>query len=429
MNYKCIKYILRCLLFLLVFAGGSFDAGAQTKAQLEKQKANLEAEIRNLNKQLNNTKKNTKLTQQQLNALDKKIKERTKLINNINSQMGLLDKEIAHTQDSINVMRTRIDSLKNEYAKTIRVLYREYHNIDKAVLLFDTPEYNRSYLRLKYFNEYSRYRKQQAHYISEREREFNSVSLQLQRQKEEKSNLLQQEQKNKQQLTAEQRQKQQSVKDSKQKEKNLSAQLSKKEKQKRDLDNQIKKLIAEEVRKSAAASASTGKTTSTSTASSTASSTSKTTTTTTTASNPSAPSAQETALSSNFANNKGKFSWPVYYKSVLREYGRYTHSSGGENMNNGIDLATAPGASVYCIFNGTVTRVFTCPNGNKGVIVRHGEYMTVYANLATVSVKQGSSVTTKQVIGTVATVDGQGEFSFQLWKGTTPQNPRNWLRG
>lgn len=414
---KSAIYIVRSFCFLLFFLAASFTVSAQSKEQLEKQKSNIEAEIRNLNKQLSSAKKNTKLTQQQLNALNKKINERTKLIKNINAQMGMLDKEIAHTQDSINVMRTRIDSLKNEYAKTIRILYREYNNIDKTVLLFDTPDYNKSYLRLKYFKEYSRYRKQQAHYISEREQEFNTVSLQLQRQKDEKNSLLAQEQKNKQQLTAEQRQKQQSVNASKQKEKNLTAQLSKKEKQKRELDSQIRKIIAEEVRKASVASASSSKT-----------STSKTTTSTS-SNNPSAPSSQETALSTNFANNKGRFSWPVYYKKVLREYGRYTHSSGGENMNNGIDLATAPGASVYCIFNGTVSRVFTCPNGNKGIIVRHGEFMTVYANLATVNVKQGSSVSTKQVIGTVATVDGQGEFSFQIWKGTTAQNPRSWLRG
>ena len=135
------------------------------------------------------------------------------------------------------------------------------------------------------------------------------------------------------------------------------------------------------------------------------------------------------ALSNDFASNKGKLPWPVYYTKVVREYGRYTHASGGQNMNNGIDLQCKSGASVQAVFNGTVSRVFTCPNGTRGIIVRHGDYMSVYANMGSVTVKEGSKVSTKQNLGTVYTnEEGTSEFSFQLWKGTASQNPRTWLR-
>ena len=98
-------------------------------------------------------------------------------------------------------------------------------------------------------------------------------------------------------------------------------------------------------------------------------------------------------------------------------------------MNNGIDLVCKGGASVQSVFGGTVSRVFTCPNGTKGIIVRHGEYMTVYTNMATVTVAEGTKVDTKQNLGTVYTnSEGVAEFSFQLWKGTSSQNPRSWLR-
>ena len=140
-------------------------------------------------------------------------------------------------------------------------------------------------------------------------------------------------------------------------------------------------------------------------------------------------SAAETALSNDFASNKGRFSWPVYYTKVSREYGRYSHESGGQNMNYGIDLVCKSGTTVQCIFNGTVSRVFTCPNGTKGIIVRHGDYMTVYANLGSVAVSEGAKVSTKQNLGTVYTnSDGTADFSFQIWKGTASQNPRSWLR-
>ena len=98
-------------------------------------------------------------------------------------------------------------------------------------------------------------------------------------------------------------------------------------------------------------------------------------------------------------------------------------------MNNGIHLLTVQSTNVYAVFKGTVTRVFTCPNGTTGIIIRHGEYMTVYCNLASSSVKAGQNVSTRAVIGRVANdSNGHGEFSFQLWKGRESQNPRSWLR-
>ena len=107
-----------------------------------------------------------------------------------------------------------------------------------------------------------------------------------------------------------------------------------------------------------------------------------------------------------------------------------TNASGGVNMNNGIDLSCAAGATVSSIAAGKVSRVFTTPNGAKGIIIRHGDYMSVYANLQTVSVKEGEKVSSRQPLGTVWKGDGSGlaEFSFQIWNGTTSLNPRSWLR-
>lgn len=400
------RSLLRLLLALLICLA-PVAASAQSKASLEKEKAKIEQEIKKLNAELDKAKKNTKLSTSQLNALNKKIKERTRLISNINSQMAILDQQINVTQDSITKMHSQIDSMKAEYAKAVRIQYRNRDNLSVPVLLLETPSYNKSFLRYKYFSAYSRYRRMQADQIRQHQLSLQQVTDDLQRQKSEKNLLLQQEQQNKKKLDQEKSLKQKSVNASKQQEKNLSAQLSKKEKQKKQLQSQIQKLISEEAAKAKKPKGGTAVSGST----------------------PSKPSTEEAALSSNFAENKGRLGWPVYYKKVLREYGRYRHESGGENMNNGIDLLTAPGATVYCVFTGTVSRIFTCPNGTKGIIVRHGEYMTVYANLGSVSVREGAKVSTKQSIGTVYTADdGSAEFSFQLWFGTQSQNPRSWLR-
>ncbi|MBQ8704364.1 MAG: peptidoglycan DD-metalloendopeptidase family protein [Bacteroidales bacterium] len=406
-----ISYI-RALVCVSIFFNFQFSifnsAQAQSKQQLEKDRAQVEQEIKKLNADLGKAKKNSKNSQRQLQLLEEKIKQRTRLINNINGQLNMLDIQMSQTQDSITLMRSQVDSMKREYAHVVRVLYGERDALDKLVLLLDTKSYNTAYLRTKYFRDYSRYRRRQAAFIRQKEEELNEVGVQLARQQQETTSLLAQERRQKDQLSQERKEHQQSLDKSKQKEKLLQQQIDKKEKQKRQLQQQIQKIINEEIAKAqkekkAAAGAGAGKSSSASTA--------------------------DVALSNDFASNKGRLPWPVFYTKVLREYGKYTHASGGQNMNSGIDLQCKSGTSVQAVFGGTVSRVFTCPNGTKGIIVRHGDYMTVYANMGTVAVKEGAKVGTKQNLGTVYTNDeGVGEFSFQLWKGTTSQNPRSWLR-
>jgi septal ring factor EnvC (AmiA/AmiB activator) len=388
-------------------------ASAQSKKQLEKDKARVEQEIKKLNGDLAKAKKNSKAGQQQLNLLERKIAERTKLINNLNGQLNLLGIRMAETEDSIALIRGQVDSLKLEYGKVVRALYRERGNLDKLVLVLDTKSYNYAYLRTKYFRDYSRYRRRQAMYIRQKEQQLSDVGEELRRQQREQTSLVEQHRKQKAELANEQKTRQKELKNSKQQERNLQNQIAKKEKQKRELQQQIQRIVNEEIAKARASKQQQ----------STGSNGSKV------SGNTPAPSAAEVALSNDFASNKGRLPWPVSYTKVAREYGKYTHSSGGQNMNNGIDLVCASGAAVKSVFGGTVTRVFTCPNGTKGIIVRHGDYLTVYANMGSVSVSEGRKVTTGQNLGTVYTnSDGVAEFSFQLWKGTSSQNPRLWLR-
>ncbi len=404
----------------------------RSKKQLEKEKTQLEAEIKRLNADLAKAKKNTKLTSSQLAALNKKIKERNRLIDNINGQLSHIDGQISLMNDSITHVQSRRQSLQENYAAAVRALYREYNNVDKWVLLFDTPSYNKALLRTKYFKKYNAYRLDQSAKIRDCEQQLRSANDELQRQRSEQSSLLTQEKRQRDQLTKEQRQKEASVKQSKANEKQLTSQLSKKEAQKRKLQQQIQRLIDEEVRKAAAAKAAAAKSSSKGGSAKPAVGKSGSTAA---PSKPSEPTvtdktlAEEAALSNDFASNKGKLAWPVAYTSISRNYGIYTHESGGQNMNNGIDLVTVQGTNVYAVFKGKVTRTFTCPNGTYGVIIRHGDYMTVYSNLASRSVKEGQSVSTRATIGTVADDGaGHGEFSFQLWKGRESQNPRSWLR-
>ncbi len=409
--YRSCLRILPMVVALLLCAT---PAQGQTKKQLERDKAKIEKEIARLNSELTKARKNSKNSTKQITLIKNRIQERTRLIDNINGQMNILNRQIVRTEDSLRVVRGQIDSMKSEYAKVVKALYGLRQNMNASGLLFDNEQYNYSYLKMKYFAEYSRYRRHQETTIRRREQLFNDMSLDLQRQRKEKTSLLAQERKQRDALSREQQQQQKKLNKSQQDEKSLQQQISKKEKQKQQLQQQIQQLINAEVAKSGGTGKSGGGTSGSSKGSGTASGGGKT---------------YSDAASSDFVQNKGRLVWPVYYKSVAREYGIYTHSSGGQNRNYGIDLNCAPGATVSAVYNGTVASVFTTPAGTKGVIVRHGAYMTVYAGLGTVSVGQGSKVTTKQTIGTVAKGDeGTSEFSFQVWCGKDALNPRHWLR-
>ena len=404
---------LLCIFLMLIIVAS--PAQSQTKKQLENEKTRIEREIARLSNELSKVKKTTKASANQINLIKKRINERNNLIKNINKQMGMLDRQISKTEDSLRVVRGQIDSMKIEYAKVVRTLYGLRQNVNSTSLVLDNETYNYSYLKLKYFNEYSRFRKHQATAIHRREVQFQDMSLDLQRQRREKSSLLSQEQKQKDALSREQNQQQQKLQKSQQDEKNLKQQIAKKEKQKQQLQNQIQQLINAEVAKSSGSASSAPSP--------------KKNNNRTNSSNKSSGAVYSDAASADFVQNKGRLSWPVYYRSVSREYGLYTHSSGGQNRNYGIDLNCAAGATVNAVFNGTVARIFTAPNGSKGVIIRHGSYMTVYAGLGTVSVSQGTKVSTRQAIGTVySSGEETSEFSFQVWCGKDALNPRHWLK-
>ena len=438
------RYRLICPLIVLLFALlVPAPSRSQSKKQLENEKTKLEREIKQLNQQLAGAKKNTKLNTAQLKALNKKIDERTRLIANIGSQLQIIDEQIVQTRDSISQMRAHIDSLKSEYAAVVNAMYRARLNLNSFGLTLDNSTYNHAYLKLRGYNDYSVYRRRQAAEIMSCQAALQNAADQLGQQRAEQNTLLLKENHNKALLAKEQEQKQKSLNASKKQEQTLSKQINQKEQQRQQLQKQIQKIVNEEIakarreeakrreaekreaeRKAKAAAASTTAKPATGTTTGGGSSSTKP------AATPAEPRAAESPESAEFSAIRGRMPWPVAYKSVVREYGKYTHASGGVNMNNGIDLSCAAGATVSSIAAGKVSRVFTTPNGAKGIIIRHGDYMSVYANLQTVSVKEGEKVSSRQPLGTVWKGDGSGlaEFSFQIWNGTTSLNPRSWLR-
>lgn len=132
---------------------------------------------------------------------------------------------------------------------------------------------------------------------------------------------------------------------------------------------------------------------------------------------------------SNFAGNKGKMSFPVSSGQVTERFGRQPHPvfKGIVVENNGIKVVVPNGTKARCVFPGVVSKILVS-GGSKTVLVKHGEYFTIYGNLDTVNVSQNQQVSAGTTVGSVGTdFDGNYALDFQIWNGSSPVDPLGWV--
>ena len=397
--------------FIILFSFPLLLTAQDKKHHLQEEKKQIEAEIAYTNKLLAETNKNRQSSMEGLALLQQRIRQRERLINNIKSEITLLGNEIKATGDSIFSLHVELKKLKEEYAKMIYFANRNRNAYDRLVFIFSAEDFNQAYRRIKYFQQYGSYRRMQAELIVKTHDMLALKELELERQKAEKQNLLSNEQAEKTLLEGEKQQVNGTLQSLGKQEKELKATLRSKQKAVAELDNAIQKIIAEEIRlaeERARAAAGTSKT-----------------------SSGFALTPEELQLSEDFAGNKGKLPWPTERGIVSGTFGEHQHPvlPRVKINNNGIDILTSEGEHARAVFNGEVTRVISVPNFNNVVIIRHGEYLTVYSNLDEVLVSKGQKVETKQQIGRIYTNRNQNktEMHFEIWKAKDLQNPAFWL--
>lgn len=426
---KAKKYIIILILSMIAFP---FNLYSQDRNKLEKEKIKLEKEIASMNKILNETKKTKKMSTSELRVLEKKIAQRKKLIKNINSQMGMLNNEIKSTQQSIGELCKEITILRESYAQMLRYAQKNKTNTDKLLFIFSSKDYKEAYQRYIFFRQFGDLQKEKLAQIQSKTNELSKRTNELELKRTNQEKLLQQELKNSKELNKEKTEKQKTVNQLQKKEKQLAKNLKDKQKQVKKLQQQIDNAIAAEVKKQKelAAKKKQQMATNTTTNKKEAEANKAAIETAKKKNYTIATTPEEVALSSSFEANKGKLPWPTSQGVIVSQYGVHKHPEvkGAVIENKGIDIRTTKGSTVRSIFKGEVSRVAKGPTGLLVVIIRHGEYMSVYANLKSVSVKNGQKVDTKQSIGIVSTnEDGVSEYKFQIFKGTHHLNPSIWL--
>ena len=405
--------ILTALLLLLALLPATVGYGQRSKASLEKQIKSLQAEIANANKLLKETSKNKEVTLNQVSLTDKKIKNRQKLINACNEQIKMLEREISRGEANIESLNGTLRKLREEYAKMVVFAYKNKSHYDKLEFLFAAEDFNQAMQRMRYIQQFTEARQTKMDQIVNTQKKVSAEVESLRKNKEEQAALLAEEQRQQELLIKEKSELNAQVKQLKKKEGNIQQSIKDKQAQAKKFQKEIDKIIAEEIRKANERAAK------------------ETKSTRTTQPDKMALTPSEKALSTSFSANKGKLPWPVERGVVSSSYGK--HASAVSNKvtvtNNGIDIATPTNAKARSVFEGVVVSVVKPSASNIGVIIRHGDYFTVYSQLDEVYVGRGDKVKTKQEIGKVHTDRSQGstELHFELRQGTACLNPAQWL--
>lgn len=382
--------------------------------ELEKQRKEALAEVERINGLIDQTQATTKDYLRRLNLLSEQILSRKKVISLLGQEVEAINMEMREMSRQIRRLEGELEEKQQNYGKSVRSMYRRQASQDKLLFILSAENFAQSLRRLRYLREYAAWQKRQASEIVEKQTEITQKRNALTQTRQEKQQLLAQQERERKQLQSEETNQQKEVKMLNKKKSQLQAQLRAKQKQAQQLDRLIQEQIAREIaeanKKKAAdkqrqADVKGGY----------------------------AMTKVEKALSDNFAANRGRLPYPVAGSyTIISRFGEQQHEQLKyvRTNNNGIDIQTAPGTDARAVFKGVVTRIFTVPGFNHSIIVRHGNYLTVYSNLSQVYVKTGDHVDTRQALGRIFSDPEESNATilhFQLWKEKTKLNPVPWL--
>ncbi|MFP4024790.1 MAG: murein hydrolase activator EnvC family protein [Thiohalospira sp.] len=387
------KYFL-----IFIFLLGSFISVSQTRTELEEKKKKTEEEIKLANELLDQTQKSRSAGLNKLLIIKKRISLREQLINDISNEIDHLDLSIEEKNQLINNLESELTKLKDEYAKMIYFAYKNRNNYDRLMFILASDDFNQAYRRIKYFQQYTKYRKKQANMIFATQKTLEYEIESLKNKKREKIELLARKEKEKTQLTDEKTRESQEIARLKSKENQLHKELRVKEQVRQELEKAIAEIIAREAAKRKLT----------------------------------ALTASEEAISKGFKESMGKLEWPIANGIIIRPFGEHDHPAlkGIKMKNEGIDISTRKDSKVISIYEGEVKKVFAVPGANMAVIIRHGHFLTLYSNLVNIRVKQGDVVPRGYHIGDVYYNENDDESSvlhLRIYEETKVLNPENWL--
>lgn len=391
---------------------GSLVAAQSDKQKiLEEKRQALIEEIKQINTLLFNTKREGKSVLTQVEDLNSRIYARQNLIRITNQQANLLTRKINDNLSKISQLRDELSELKEDYAKMITKSYKSKSQQNRIMFLLSSENFLQAYKRLQYINQYTKHRKKQGESIKKKTILLQTLNVDLIEQKKIKRVLIEENKIAKANLTKEKKDQEILIASLKRNEGRFTNQIQTKQREANKIDKQIETLIKEAI---AASNKAKGKENSAKESSITF-----------------ALTAESKLLSTSFTNNKGKLPWPVKNGVVVKQYGKQQHPQlpNVTTFNSGVEIATESNAKARAVFNGVVLEIQQLKGANKAIYIQHGNYISIYNNMAKILVKKGDKVTIKQDLGTVFTNPSTGKtiLKFLIYKNTIRMNPEDWV--
>lgn len=395
---KLKRYIL---IMAFIIASTCF-ASAQNIKALQDEIRRAEQEIKINNELLNKTRKDQKLSESQLKLIRARIRNRQNIVSSLEKQITLINEDITTKNHTVSSLSDQLAQLKKEYADMLYTSYKNYKLNNFLVFLFASKDFNDATKRVAFMRRYNNMREKKAGTIDSLSKRLSIQITELDSKRTELDKTKVSRFEELSTLGKDETQYKGAVNQLKQKEGKLAREVRLKREQIEKAQSQIQRIIAEEARKSKSAKKTT------------------------------AEVQYDTELSGRFDQNMGKLPYPIRNGVIIDRFGIHPHpTQRGLTVNNrGINIAGAAGAEVRCVFEGVVTRIIFLPGLNNSVMVRHGNFITVYSNLSTVSIKTGDKVALNQRLGNISSSDDDSELMmhFEIWKETTNLNPESWLR-
>lgn len=422
----------------LLLAITSWGQKKESQEQLERRKQQILIEIKAVQQLLQKERQKERNFLLEIEDQNRKINLNQQLLNNVQQQIINTNLSITKNQQEATKLSGELTKLKEDYAATIVKTHKTGSSQSRVMFILSSENFLQAYKRIQYLKQYADFRKMQGEDVQKKAQTLNETLQRLEATKATQRSLLAEQKENEKALQSDLQAQKELVELAKKDQKKYNADIKKKQDETKVIDQKIKQLIKQAIEEAnrkareeaarkakleAEKAAKAGKTTTPS-----KTTTTKTNTKVSDAAFELTPEGQ--IVANNFKSNRGSLPWPVTKGYISLPYGDQPHPIQTQLTihNSGVEITTESGATARSVFQGEVLQVQVLPGGNKAVLIQHGDYITVYQNLSSVSVNKGDKVALKQSIGTIGqNSSGKTVLKFLLSHNTDINNPQSWL--
>ncbi|MEL6391116.1 MAG: peptidoglycan DD-metalloendopeptidase family protein [Bacteroidota bacterium] len=370
---------------------------AQSSAsELRERRRQLTLELQETTEQLEATKTQRSAAIQRLNLIQRQIEQRRALIETLNAEIEINQQRTSRNELVVASLEDDLQRLRQEYAQTVRAAYRAQHTNSWLAFILSADGFNDAFRRYRYLRQYQEYRARQSRLIMQTQQMLSQKLTELEEQRIEKEDLLLEASAQDLELRTAMGNQTNLVDQLNRDERQLAERIRRQRREQQELDSSIEAAIAAEIEARRRRERETGTSESTE------------------------------VEDATFANSRGRLDWPVPGE-IVKPFGRQPHPDvpSVTIMNGGVDIRTTPGARVKAVSGGEVISSRTVPGYRQVMMVRHGEYYTVYSNLDRTVARVGDTIDKGATLGFMG--QDSRPLHFEVWSGRERLNPSEWL--